>query len=397
MKKRSPAFLPSPTPMLALSGIAVAAVLFFAGCASFAGGAPRPAPIVIGAVGPFSGDLAKFGLATKKAYQMAVEERNAAGGILGRPLKLVFADDRGDPKVGAAAFARLIQKEGVVALLGSVTSKVSLEGAALAQAAGIPMISPTSSNPQVTKTGNFVFRACVIDPYQGRAGAEFAYGELKVRKAAVLFASDDEATKPLADAFKARFTALGGKIPVFVGYTRDTSDLKPFVEKALAAKPDLLYLPDYANWVASIMAQARELGFKGLFLGGDGWDITEVVATEGKAMEGGYFTKHFSPADTRPAVVDFAARYKARYGLEVDQMEALAYDAITLMADAIAKAGSTDGKAVRDALAASDRELVSGRFRFDSGRDPVKSVAVFKISGGAAVYWKTQAPPASPK
>jgi len=351
--------------------------------------------IKLGGVGPVTGDAATFGVSTKNGIVMAIEEWNAKGGVFGgRKVKLIFEDDKGDPAEGATVYTKLIQQDNVVAIVGTVMSKVTLAGAPIAQAAGIPMISPTSTNEKVTLVGDYIFRACFIDPFQGTVGASFAFKDLKAKKAAAIFDLGNDYTKGLAENFKATFEKLAGKnsVVAYEGHPSGATDFKAQLTKIIMAKPDVLYVPDYYNDVGLIAKQARELGFKGPMVGGDGWDSPELVKIGGTAVENGYFTNHYSPADKRKIVQDFVAKYKAKFGSEPDALAALAYDATYIMLDAIKRAGSTKGSAIRDALVKTNLDVVSGKVTFDANRNPIKSAVIIEIKDGKQVYKTTVSP-----
>jgi len=340
----------------------------------------------LGAVAPATGEAATFGLASHNGTDLAVAEWNAKGGVLGKQVKLVFADDKGDPAEGATVFTKLIEQDKVSAIVGTVMSKVSLAGAPICQAAKIPMISPTSTNPKVTAVGDYIFRACFIDPFQGTVGAKFSYDELKAKKAACLFDVGNDYTKGLAEFFKAKLTALGGEVTAFEGHATGTPDFKAQLTKILATKPDVLYVSDYYNDVALIAKQARELGFKGPLVGGDGWDSPKLCEVGGVAMNGCFFTNHYAKDDTRPIIQDFVAKYKAKFNADPDALACLAYDATYLVLDAVKRANSADGTAIRDALKSTDMAVVSGQVKFDQDRNPVKSAVVIEIKDGKFVY-----------
>ena len=366
-------------------GLAVGAILPFIGC-------NKNKDIVIGGVAPLTGEAATFGTSTKQGYDLAVAEWNAKGGVLGKQIKLAFADDKGDPAEGATVYTKLIEQDKAIAILGTVMSKVSLAGAPICQAAKVPMIATASTNPKVTGVGNYVFRACFIDPFQGTVGAKFAFDELKARKAACLFDVGNDYTKGLSEFFKAKFTALGGEVVGFEGHATGTSDFKAQLTKILAGKPDVLYVSDYYNDVALIAKQARELGFKGPMLGGDGWDSPKLTEVGGTAVEGCFFTNHYSQEDTSPVVVEFVKNYQAKYKAVPDALAALGYDATNMMLDAIQRAGSTDGDKIKDAMAKADYKGVTGQVKFDGDRNPVKSDVIIEIKGGKQVYKTTVNP-----
>ena len=346
----------------------------------------------LGGVAPATGEAATFGIASHNGFDLAGAEWNAKGGVLGKQIKLSFADDKGDPAEGATVFTKLIEQDKVSAIVGTVMSKVSLAGAPICQNAKVPMISPTSTNPKVTEVGDYIFRACFIDPFQGTVGAKFAFDELKAKKAACLFDVGNDYTKGLSEFFKAKFTALGGELVGYEGHATGTTDFKAQLTKILAGKPDVLYVSDYYNDVALIAKQARELGFKGPMLGGDGWDSPKLTEVGGTAVEGCFFTNHYSQEDTSPVVVEFVKNYKAKYNATPDALAALGYDATNMMLDAIQRAGSTDGDKIKDAMAKADYKGVTGQVKFDGDRNPVKSAVIIEIKGGKQVYKTTVNP-----
>ena len=365
--------------MLALTAVA---------CSLLAGsfiGCDTNKEILIGGIAPVTGEAATFGTSTKNGFDLAVQEVNSKGGLLGKQVKLVFGDDKGDPAEGATVTTKLIQQDKVVAMLGPVMSKVALAGAPICQSSQIPSMATTATNPKVTQVGDFIYRACFIDPFQGTVGAIFAYNDLKTKKAACLFDVGNDYTKGLSEFFKAKYTAMGGEISGFEGHATGATDFKAQLTKIISTKPEVLYVSDYYNDVALIAKQARELGFKGPLLGGDGWDSPKLVEVGGAAMEGCFFTNHdLDPV--RPIVQDFRKKYQAKFGAEPDGLAVLAYDSVNLMCDAIKRAGKTEGPAIKVALAATDMDVVSGHIKFDKERNPVKSVGIFEIKGGKQVY-----------
>ena len=357
---------------------------------------PSPTPpakdIIIGVVAPLTGDSATFGKSTQEGVELAQAEWNAKGGINGSQIVLKLADDKSDPTEGAAGITRLIEQEKIVGEIGTVQSKVSLAIAPILQAKKIPMISPTSTNEKVTLVGDFIFRACFIDNFQGVVGAAFAYDNLKVTKAACLFDVGNDYTKGLAENFRDAFIKLGGTIVGFEAHPTGATDFNAQLTKIIAAGPELIYLSDYYQDVGLICKQARALGYKGFFLGGDGWDSADLVKIGGDAVEGGFFTNHFSKDDTRPEVQAFVKDYAAKFGAPPDALAALAYDAANLMFDAINRAKSTDGTAIRDALKVADFKAISGTIKFDANRNPIKAAVIIEIKGGQQTYKATVQP-----
>jgi len=360
---------------------------------TFAGCKPAgPSTIKIGGIGPVTGEASTFGVSTRNGYEMMIEEWNAKGGVLGKKIELVFADDKGDPTEAATATQKLINEDKVVAIAGTVMSKCSLSMAPICQSSGIPMVSPTSTNPKVTQQGNYIFRACFIDPFQGTVGAMFAYNNLNAKKAGVLFDNSNDYTKGLAEYFRDKFTQLGGTIVAFEGHPAGTTDFTPFLTKILAGKPDIIYCSDYYNDDGLMAKQARQLGFTGPFVGGDGWDSPDLVKIGGDAVNNAYFTNHFSKDDQRPEVQDFVKKYTAKYGQAPDALAALGYDAMGIILQAIQNAGSTDGAKIRDAIKNIEYHGVSGVIKFDENRNPIKSAVIIKIENGQQVYKATVNP-----
>jgi branched-chain amino acid transport system substrate-binding protein len=341
----------------------------------------------LGGVAPLTGEAATFGLEAQRGTELAVKQWNSKGGVLGRQIRLAFADDRGDPAEAATVYTRLIERDQVSAIVGTVMSKCSLAGAPICQNARVPMVAPTSTNPRVTQVGDYIFRACFIDPFQGTLGATFSYNRLNARRAACLFDVGNDYTKGLSEYFRAKFKALGGVVTGFEGHATGTTDFKGHLARLLATRPDVLYVSDYYNDVALVAKQARALGFTGPIVGGDGWDSPKLVEVGGKAVENGYFTNHFAADDNRPAVRAFVKQYTAEYGSHPDAIACLAYDAANLVLDAVQRAGRDDGPAIRDALRAADLAAVSGRVRFDADRNPLKSAVIIRIQNGRQAFF----------
>lgn len=348
--------------------------------------------IRIGGLIPLTGEAPSFGESARNGYELAAREWNERGGVLGRRLELRLEDDRGDPAASLYALTKLIEQDRIVALLGATTSRVSLVAAPLVQAAAIPMVSPNSSDPKLTGIGDYIFRVGVTDQTQGEAGARFAWQELKLTRAACLFDTGNPFAVGLAQIFKARFTSLGGTVVGCEGHAPGAANLKPQVARLLHGRPDLLFLPDFYQDALLIAREARALGFKGTLLGGDGWDSPRLAATGGRDLEAGFFTSNFSRSEDRPAVRTFVQRYQNRYQSDPDAFAAMAYDAANVLFDAIRRAGSTAGPALKAALARTDFPGVSGQIRFDSQRNPIKATVIIEIRNGTMRYRSQIAP-----
>lgn len=342
--------------------------------------------IKIGAVTCLSGEGASFGVSQRQGYELAVEEWNSNGGLLGKRIRLVVADDKGDPAEGATAFTKVIEMDKVVAILSATTSRVTLAGAPIAQSAHIPTITPAATHSRVTATGDYLFRACFTDNFQGGAAANFAFQELQARKVACLYDAGNDYSKGLADSFCVRFKALGGQIVAYEGHRTGVTEFLAQLARIRQGHPDLIYVPDYYGDVALIARQARGLGFHGPLLGGDGWDSPRLVELAGAAINKGYFTCHYAKDEPHPEVQAFVGKFRSRYGMDPDALAVLGYDALNLLLDAIRRAGTTDGAAIRTALAATGMRAVSGLIRFDSQRNPIKQASLVEIREGRQVF-----------
>ncbi len=339
--------------------------------------------ILIGEYGSLTGSTATFGQSTHKGIELAVNEVNAAGGVLGRKVRLITEDDAGRPEQAVNAVLKLIQLERVVAVLGEVASSRSMAAAPICQQNKIPMISPSSTNPDVTKKGDYIFRACFIDPFQGDVMARFVYNTLKVRTAAILTDRKNDYSVGLARFFKEKFTALGGKIVADESYQADDKEFKPQLTNIRAAKPDTIFVPGYYTECTLITRQARELGITVPLTGGDGWDSDVTVKNGGKAVEGCYFSTHYHRGDPRPEVQAFVKNFREKYGEVPDSMAVTGYDSANILFDSIRRAGKVDSTAIRDQIAkTTDFPGVSGKISIDADRNARKNLVVIKIENG---------------
>jgi len=350
--------------------------------------------IRIGGVACLTGAAATYGASTRNACILAFQEANDKGGVnIGGEqylIRYIFEDDQGSPEAAANAFRKLIDQDEVVAILGSVMSSCTLAGAPIAQDAGVPTISPTSTAVQVTRTGDYIFRSCFLDPFQGAVVATFSTNDLKAKTAAVIFDNANDYTKGLAEAFRESFEKLGGKVVAYESFTDEskTVDFSAQLTKIKSANPDVIFLDAYYSAAALMAKQARGLGITVPFVGADGWDSAEFTKLGGDAVEGGYFCNHYSPEDPRPIVQNFVKKYAETYGATPDALATLAYDAALILIDSLQRAGSLDGAAIRDAISATDLECVSGQITFDEYGDPLKKAAIIKVQDGKFVFQK---------
>jgi branched-chain amino acid transport system substrate-binding protein len=375
---------------LAALAIACAAA---AGCG---GAGPSEAQgIKVGFFGALTGPTATFAISGRNGALLAVDQINRSGGVLGNSIVLLSEDDRGEPSEAASVASKLITRDHVVALIGENASSRSLAAAPIAQTYHVPMISPSSTNVDVTKKGDYVFRVCFTDPYQGRVLAVFARRNLDAKTAAILVDARSDYSVGLAEAFRKDFVAMGGRIVSEVKYSEGDSDFSAQLTAIRSDRPDVLFIPGYYTDAGLIARQARSLDLKAVLLGADGWDSPKLVEIGGPAIEGAYLSNHYSVDDPAPAVRAFVDAYRARYGVLPDSIAALSYDATRLLADAIDRAGSTEGKRVRDALASTrDFHGVTGTITMDADRNPVKPAVILKVEGGRFRFAESIAPPA---
>ncbi len=350
-------------------------------------------PIKVGEFEALTGREAGFGQQSRKGYALALETINGRGGVLGRPLEIVVEDTESKPGESATAVRKLATRDKVVAVLSGGTSTNAIEAAPICDAAHLPLIASSATNPRVTAMSSYCFRVCFIDPFQSTVLARFAHEQFRAQRAALLVAVNSSYSVGLAQAFRAAFAATGGEIVAEQKYTEGEKDFRAQLTAVRAAAPDVLVVPGYFAEAALICQQAQALGLKLPMLGGDGWQSPQLVVLGGRAVEGTYFSTHFSPEDSSPAVQDFVARYRAKYGVLPAAGDALAYDSLMLLADAIRRAGSTEGPKLRDALAATkDFPAVTGRTSIDEHRNATKSAVILVVRDGQTRFFQSVSP-----
>lgn len=334
----------------------------------------------IGVFMSLTGDTANFGISSTNGIKMAADEVNAAGGINGKPIDLLVQDDRSDASEAATIVTKFVTQDQVHAIIGEVASSRSIAAAPIAQNAKIPMLTPSSTNPEVTRKGDFIFRSCFIDPVQGAAIAQFGAKTLNAKRGALMVDRKNDYSTGLEKVIKEVFTKLGGQIVVTQSYQAGDQDFNAQITDIKGANPDVIFVPGYYGDVALFAKQARDKGITVPLLGGDGWDSPSLYQIGGAALNGCYFSNHYSPDDDDPIVKKFVADYKSRYGSVPDALAATAYDAARIMFDAIKRANSLDGTAIRNALAAT-KEFpgVTGKVTFNENRDAVKPIVMIKI------------------
>jgi branched-chain amino acid transport system substrate-binding protein len=343
--------------------------------------------IKVGVYGDLTGQTSSFGQSTKNGIELAVDEINAAGGVGGKKIQLIVEDDQGRPEQAKTVVSKLINQDKVQAVLGEVASTNSLAAAPVAQEAKIPMITPSSTNPKVTETGDYISRVCFIDPFQGAVMAKFAANTLKAKTAAILGDVNSDYSKGLTQFFETEFNKLGGKVIAKEAYTQTDPDFKGQLTKIRNLNPDILYIPGYYGQVGIIAKQARELDMNMPLLGGDGWDSPELWKLGGDALKNAYISNHYSAENPAPEIQNFVKAFKAKFGVEPDSLAALAYDAAKVLADAIKRAGGTDSAKLKDAInSTKDFAGVTGKITIDSGRNAVKPAVVLELDPAAGKF-----------
>lgn len=380
------------------------------------GGSADTKEVVIGQFGSMTGTAATFGISTANGAAIATEEQNAKGGIAGAPIRMVLEDDQSKAEEAATAVNKILSRDRPVAVLGEVASSRSLAAAPLLQAAGVPMISPSSTSPKVTEVGDHIFRVCFIDPFQGTAIAQFAYSSKNIKNVAILKDVKNDYSVGLADYFTTTFTSLGGTIVGEEAYSEGDFDFKAQLTNLIAKNPEAMLLPGYYTEVGLIARQARELGFQGIFLGGDGWDSDKLVEIGQDAIVGSFYTNHYSVDDPNPAVQSFIQKYEAKFGAKPDGLAALGYDSAAILYAAmeeVAKANpehaaafadrsgvpATEASrkaarlALRDQLArVKDFPGVTGSITIDEKRNAQKPAVVVEVTKAGPKFVESIAP-----
>lgn len=351
--------------------------------------------VKIGVVEELTGAVATFGQHTVNGIKLAVDEVNAKGGVKGiGKVVLMVEDNKSDAAESANAYNKLITRDKVVALIGPATSTNTLAAAPIAQREGIPVITPSGTNEKVTEVGDYIFRACFIDPFQGYVMANFAYKDLKLRKVAVMPEVTSDYAMGLVANFKTQFQKLGGKVVGEEKWSTGDQDFSAQLTKIKATNPDAIYIGSYYGDVALISRQARQLGMNVPFLGGDGYDSPKLFELGQSAVVGHYFTNHYSPESPSAAAKAFVKAYKARYNDVPDAFAALGYDSAKLVLDALARAKKADPKALREAMAATKGfKGVTGNITFDAKRNPVKSATILQVQKDGSTKFVKQVEP----
>lgn len=343
--------------------------------------------IKVGGMGPLTGSAAMYGITVDKGAKLAFEEINANGGVLGKKFEYISLDEKADPIEAVNAYNKLTD-EGVVAILGSVTSKPTLAVAELAAQDGIPMITPTGTQINITDAGPNIFRVCFTDPYQGSTLAKFSKDKLGAKTAAIMVNTSSDYSDGIANAFIKQAEKEGIKVVAKEGYSDGDKDFKAQLTKINSENPDILVVPEYYELSALIATQAREIGMNSTFVGPDGWDgiIGALDSSSYSVVDNSYFTNHYSTEDSNKKVQSFLKKYREKYNEEPTSFSALAYDTVYVLKNAIDKAGTTDKAELTKAIKASDMDGVTGHLTFDENNNPIKAVTIIKVQDGKYIF-----------
>lgn len=343
----------------------------------------------VGAYLSLSGAETQFGQDTREGIELAMDEVNAKGGVKGKKIKVVFEDDKSNPQEASNKVLQLIDRDKVLALLGEVASSRSKAGGIVANKKKIPMITPSSTNPDVTKVGPFVFRVCFTDDVQGQMGARFVSEKLGKKKVAILYASDDLYSSGLANVFRTEAKKLGMEVVIEKSFLKNETNFTTYLNEIKGANPEMVYAPIYYNAMVPVARQAKAAGIPGsMFIGGDGWHAESLVNDAGEEMEGAYFTNHFSPDMPSEASKTFVKKYSERFRHEPSSMAATGYDAALLLADAIGRAKADTPEAIRDAIAETKEfQGATGAITINAERNADKPIVIVQIKNKKFTYF----------
>lgn len=381
--------------LVVLSMVALLMTGALAGCGNSAS-----KDIKIGILNEMTGGNATFGTSSANGAKMAIKEANAKGGVLGKQLMAVIADNKSEPSESANAMTKLATQDRVVAVTGIFSSSNAIATSSVAEATKLPYMAIGATNPKVTvdeKTGNvknYTFRVCFIDPFQGTVGANFVLNTLKLNKAVMLVDSSSDYSKGLASFFKDAFSKGGGSVLAEEAYLQKDQDFKTILTKVKALNPEVIYLPGYYEEVGKIVKQARELGITVPIVGGDGWDSPKLVEiATAETLNNTYFTNHYSVNDTSATSQAFVTAYKQEYGQEPDAMAVLSYDGTNILIDAIKRANSVEPEKIREALAATKSyPAITGSTTLNETHDAVKNAVIIEMKDGKQMFKATVKP-----
>jgi len=356
--------------------------LLMSGCTKNSSDGAASKELLVGEYGSMTGGEATFGQMTHQGIELAFKQANAAGGVKGKQLKLDSVDDEGKPEEAATAVTKLVTEDKVIAVLGEVASSRSLAAAPISQQYKVPMISPSSTNPKVTEVGDYIFRVCFIDPFQGTVMAKFAHDYLKVNKVAIMKDLKSDYSVGLSNYFKDTFEKMGGQIVSEETYVSNDIDFKAQLTSIKSTHPDAIFIPGYYTEVGLIARQARGLGMKMPLLGGDGWDSTKLYEIGKDAVMGSYFSNHYTTDTQDPTARNFIAAFQKEFGVVPDGLAAMGYDAAKVLIDALNRSKTLNSQDIRDAIASTkDYPGVTGKITINDLRNATKSAVVVQVEG----------------
>lgn len=378
-----------------LMSLVIALSALLSGC-----GAIGSNDIKIGVLNEMTGGNATMGTSAANGAKLAIKEANAKGGVLGKKIEAVYADNKSEPSESANAMTKLASQDRVVAVTGIFSSSNAIASSSVAEATKVPFLAVGATNPKVTvdekngKVKDYTFRICFIDPFQGTVGANFVLENLKLKKAAILVDSSSDYSKGLATFFRDAFAKGGGAVVAEEAYLQKDQDFKTILTKLKALDVEVIYVPGYYEEVGKIVKQAREMGLMQPIIGGDGWDSPKLVEVgTAAALNNTFFTNHYSADDTSEASKAFVENYKKEYGQAPDAMAVLSYDAANVLIDAIKRAGSTEADKIRLALAETKNfPTVTGATTLNETHDAVKNAVIIEMQGGKQIYKATVKP-----
>jgi branched-chain amino acid transport system substrate-binding protein len=380
-----------------VTGVALAGLMLAALTAGCGGGAKKSADsakeITVGASFELTGNVANYGKSTLSGFKMAIDEINKAGGVNGKQIKVVESDNKSEPAEAGNAVTKIVTKDKVVAVVGPATSGCVSAADPIVTGSKVPLIAPCATAPGVTvgkdgKAKPFIFRACFIDPFQGQVMATFADKTLHVKKIAILYDSSSDYSKGLAQVFEETLKKNGGQVVAKEAFLSKDIDFKAALTKIKATNPEAIYVPGYYEEVSKIVKQTRELGLNVPMLGSDGWDSPKLAEIAGgAALNNCYFSSAFSSDDKSESVQKFIKGYKAMYQKDPDVFAMQGYNAGLILADALKRAGTTDGTKLAAAIAATkDLPVASGKLTFDQNHNPITGAIVIAMKDGKQTF-----------
>ena len=380
--------------LIAVATISILTLTALTGCQSEGSSAGASEDTIkIGASFALTGDVAVYGKAANNGAKLAIKEYNENGGVLDKQVEYIVEDNKADEIEATTIFQKLVDKENIVAFMGSDVSSTTEAIAKISAEINMPMITPTGTKMAITSAGDNVFRACYIDPYQGRILADFAATELQGKTAAILMDNGDDYSEGIAEAFAEVFESHGGTIVNKESYTDQDKDYKPLLLNIKANNPDIILIADYYGPVALIAQQIKEEGITSTLVGPDGWDgVVGQIEHDPSVLEGAFFINHYSPDTDEPVTQAFIESYKAEYNEDPNSFAALGYDAAMILLNSIIEAGTTDSDAIIEKMQASHTDGATGTITFGPDRNPIKSVSIIQIKDGQNTMFKQMDP-----